>query len=126
MLEIPEVELKVAVAAAAAKQGVLADSPFFNSISKSQLIAMEELRQKAEKYVLQEENINARWENEGKAKSTQGEQSNRGNKGQSREDKQRDLRRKHFPLYHEFTPLRKPLHEVYLVMEGSRILPPPP
>ena len=31
---------------------------------------MEEFREKAEKYVLQEENINARKENEGKAKST--------------------------------------------------------
>ena len=80
---------------------------------------MEEFCEKVEKYVLQEEFINARRESEEKAKSTQGEQSNQGNKGQSREDKQRELRRKHFPLYHEFTPLRKPLHEVYLAMEGS-------
>ena len=74
MLEIPGVEPKVAVAVA--KQGVLANSPFFNSISKSRLATMEELCEKAEKYVLQEENINARRENEGKAKFTQGEQSN--------------------------------------------------
>ena len=79
MLEIPGVEPKVTVAAA--KQDVLADSPFFNSISKSILVTMEEFHEKAEKYVLQEENINARRENEGKAKSTQGEQSNRGSKG---------------------------------------------
>ena len=36
------------------------------------------------------------------------------------------MRRKHFPLYHEFTQLRKPLHEVYLAVEGSGILPPLP
>ena len=50
MLEIPGVEPKVVVAAA--KQGILEDSPFLNSISKSKRVTMEEFREKAEKYIL--------------------------------------------------------------------------
>jgi len=126
MLEIRGVDSKVVVAAA--KQGVLADSAFFNSISKNRLTTMEEFREKAEKYVLQEESINARKENEYKAKSTRGESSNQGDKGHGRGDKgrDRDLKRKYFLVFNEYTALRKPPHEILMEIKDSGLLPTPP
>ena len=50
MLEIPGVEPKVAIATV--KQGVLADSAFFNLISKYRLVSMEQFYEKIEKYIL--------------------------------------------------------------------------
>ena len=50
MLEVPAVDIKVA--AAAAIQGVLANSPFHLSITKLKFISMEQFIAKAEKYIL--------------------------------------------------------------------------
>ena len=61
MLKVPAVDIKVAVAAAV--QGVLANSPFHLSITKLKFISMEQFIAKAEKYILQEENLAARKNN---------------------------------------------------------------
>ena len=63
MLEVPVVDTKVAVATAV--QGVLANSPFHLSITKLKFISMERFIAKAEKYILQEENLVARKNNRG-------------------------------------------------------------
>ena len=57
-LEVPGVESRVA--AAAAVQGLLVDSPFYLSVSKLKFTTMEQFVAKADKYILQEENIAAR------------------------------------------------------------------
>ena len=61
MLEVPAVDTRVA--AAAAVQGVLANSPFHLSITKLKFVSMEQFIAKAEKYILQEESLAARKNN---------------------------------------------------------------
>ena len=61
MLEVPAVDVKVV--AAAAVQGVLANSPFHLSITELKFISIEQFIAKAEKYILQEENLAARKNN---------------------------------------------------------------
>ena len=57
-LEVPRVESRVATAAAV--QGLLVDSTFYLFVSKLKFITMEQFTAKADKYILQEENIAAR------------------------------------------------------------------
>ena len=57
-LEVPGIESRVA--AAAAVQGLLVDSAFYLSVSKLKFTTMEQFAAKADKYILQEENIAAR------------------------------------------------------------------
>ena len=61
MLEVPAVDTRVV--AAAAVQGVLANSSFHLSITKLKFVSMEQFIAKAEKYILQEENLAARKNN---------------------------------------------------------------
>ena len=62
ILEVPVGNIKVA--AIAAVQGVLANSPFYLSIMKLKFISMEQFIAKADKYILQKENL-AAWKSNG-------------------------------------------------------------
>ena len=57
-LEVPRIESRMA--AAATVQGLLVDSTFYLSVSKLKFTTMEQFAAKADKYILQEENIAAR------------------------------------------------------------------
>ena len=57
-LEVPRVESHIA--AAVAVQGLLVEIPFYLSVSKLKFTTMEQFVEKADKYILQEENIAAR------------------------------------------------------------------
>ena len=50
----------------AVKQGILVDRVLFDFISNYQLITLEQVREKAQKYIRQEDTKNARKENDGK------------------------------------------------------------
>ena len=54
-LKVPGVESKVA--AVAVVQGLMLDSPFYLSVSRLKFTTMEQFTTKANKYILQEENV---------------------------------------------------------------------
>ena len=58
MFEVPGVKTKVT--ATAAVHGVLINNTFFHSTSKIKFVLMEQFAAKAEKYIMQEENIETR------------------------------------------------------------------
>ena len=94
---------------------------------------MEQFAAKADKYILQEENIAAR---KGIVeKKDRAEGSNQRDRRQFDSSRQEDTRdqgyRKnkgryhHYPMYKDFTALTKPAHEIFNVAERRGILPPP-
>ena len=147
MLEVSAVNTKVA--AAAAVQGVLVNSPFHLSITKLKFILMEQFIVKVEKYILQEENLVARKVNGNENTQEKGESSHQGvkrnnfyrdwskrdwnDRDRSDDDKDnRGFRKKksryhHYSMYKDFTALIKPVQEVFysIKRKNKNILPLP-
>ena len=109
------------------------DSLFYFSISKLKFTIMEQFAAKANKYILQEENIAARKGNtETKDRAEGSTARDRRQYDNSRQDDTRDQgyrknngRYHHYPMYKDFTALTKPVHEIFNVAECRSILPPP-
>ena len=130
-LEVPGVESRVA--AATAMQGLLVDSTFYLSVSKLKFTTMEQFATKADKYILQEENIAAQKGNIEKKDRAEGStQRDQHQYDNLRQDDTRDQgyrknkgRYHYYPMYKDFTALTKPIHEIFNVAERRGILPPP-
>ena len=70
--------LNEAVAVEAMKQGVLPDGAFFDSISKVKNITLDQIREKAQKYIRQEETRSSRKGSDNVGGSTRGDFARRG------------------------------------------------
>ena len=77
--------LNEGVAVEAMKQGVLPDGAFFDSISKVKNITLDQIREKAQKYIRQEETRSSRKGNDNGVGSTRGDFVRRGDKGPIKE-----------------------------------------
>lgn len=137
MLEVPS--LKKRVALEAVKQAVLWNSPFYLSILKVKIGTFKQIREKAEKYILQENALSScsknkqQWGNEGNNSNNKNNIKKRdkdriGLGGDRFAPQGRDQRMGLYLQFTEYTPLRKPQVEILMKIcnhGNANVLPTP-